>query len=236
MGDSSRIVYVLFNGELIEVDEYASFTKSGHYELIIEDSVGNTAYFHFYLMNHSTSEFVYEVPENYEISEVYRTNNGVRTPYMDAVDSTKTKLVLTQDGSYDIVLKNIYQDSTTNFSIEINNDLPAAKLVGCDENSVTTNDISLKDVAVDDIIEIYKDGELVARYDETSDNMFKSITEGGKYRIVVTNAQGVSKELCFTKKNIANTSLSILIIVGCIVVAGGFFIGLLLRNRSKFDE
>ena len=236
MGDSSRIVYVLFNGELIEVDEYASFTKSGHYELIIEDGVGNTAYFHFYLMNHSTSEFVYEVPENYEISEVYRTNNGVRTPYMDAVDSTKTKLVLTQDGSYDIVLKNIYQDSTTNFSIEINNDLPAAKLVGCDENSVTTNDISLKDVAVDDIIEIYKDGELVARYDETSDNMFKSITEGGKYRIVVTNAQGVSKELCFTKKNIANTSLSILIIVGCIVVSGGFFIGLLLRNRSKFDE
>ena len=236
LGDSSRITHVMYNGEYMEAKEDMSFTKSGHYELIIKDDVGNTAYFHFYLINHSTSTFNYEVPTNFEISEVYRTNNGVRSPYMDAVDSSKTQLILTQDGSYDVVLKNVYQDMTTNFSIDINNDLPVAKLDGCDENSVTTNDIGLKDLAYDDIIEIYKDGELIARYDENSDNAFKSITEGGKYRIVVTNAQGVSKELCFTKKNIANPALSILIISGCVIAAGGFFIGLLLRNRSKFDE
>lgn len=236
VNDTSYIKLLKYNGEIIDVNASMTFTKNGHYELIVEDAVNNTAYFHFYLINHSVSEFIYNVPSSYVISEVYRTYNDNRSPYLDAVSNDKKLLTLDLEGTYDIVLKNIYLDTTLNFQIVINKDVPQATLVGCDNNSVTMNDITVKDIKADDVVLVYKNGKLVARYDSDNGESFKAITLGGNYRIVITNAQGVSKELTFVKKNIANTPLSILIIILCMLAAGGFFIGLLLRNRSKFDE
>lgn len=234
--DTSYIKLLKYNGEIIEPNASLTFTKNGYYELIVEDEVKNTSYFHFYLINHSVSEFIYNVPTSYIISEVYRTYNDNRSPYLDAVSNDKLVLTLDLEGVYDVVLKNIYLDTTLNFQININKDIPQATLVGCDDNSVTMNDVNLKNIKDDDVVLVYKDGKLVARYDSDNGEVFKTITLGGNYRIVITNAQGVSKELTFVKKNIANTPLSILIIVLCMLAAGGFFIGLLLRNRSKFDE
>lgn len=234
--DTSFVKLLKFNGEIMDVNDNLTFTKTGHYELIVEDAVNNTAYFSFYLVNHAVCEFNYTVPSSYIINEVYRTASDGRYPYLDAVSNDLKVLNLELEGTYDVVLKNIYLDTTLNFQITINKDLPTATLVGVENHGVTMNDITLKDIKTDDVVLVYKNNELVAKYEYANGDTFKTITLGGNYKIVVTNAQGVSSELTFVKKDIANTPLSILIIIICILCAGGFFIGLLLRNRSKFDE
>mgnify|MGYP002511858512 CR=1 FL=1 len=63
-----------------------------------------------------------------------------------------------------------------------------------------------------------------------------TITEGGKYRIVVESEAGVQKEFHFVRKHVMNTagSIFILVVIGLSVI--GLFTGLVYRNKSKTDD
>ena len=63
-----------------------------------------------------------------------------------------------------------------------------------------------------------------------------TITEGGKYRIVVESEAGVQTELSLVRKHVMNTagSVFIMVIIGLSVI--GLFTGLVYRNKSKTDE
>ncbi|MCQ2399402.1 MAG: hypothetical protein MJ072_02725, partial [Clostridia bacterium] len=87
-----------------------------------------------------------------------------------------------------------------------------------------------------DTIEVYKDGKFVGKKLYSSVYDAPSFSDGGQYRVVITNLAGVSTEFTFTKKYVANTATSVVIIIGCLVAAAVVLIGLLYRNRSKTDR
>ena len=94
---------------------------------------------------------------------------------------------------------------------------------------------------IGDIIRVYcatKTGEeLVEEVEVTSlATKIPTVTEGGKYRIVVESEAGVQTELSFVRKHVMNTagSVFILVMIGLSVV--GLFTGLVYRNKSKTDE
>ena len=63
-----------------------------------------------------------------------------------------------------------------------------------------------------------------------------TVTEGGKYRVVIESEAGVQTELSFVRKHGMNTagSIFIMVIIGLFVV--GLFTGLVYRNKSKTDD
>ena len=79
--------------------------------------------------------------------------------------------------------------------------------------------------------------ELVEEIEITSlATKIPTITEGGKYRIVVESEAGVATELTFVRKHVMNTagSVFIMVVIGLAVV--GLFTGLVYRNKSKTDD
>ena len=114
-------------------------------------------------------------------------------------------------------------------------------MVGCNNGETTINDVSITGYKVGDRIRIYratKTGEeLVSEVEITSlATKIPTITEGGKYRIVVESEAGVQTELSFVRKHVMNTagSVFVMVIIGLAVV--GLFTGLVYRNKSKTDD
>jgi hypothetical protein len=113
--------------------------------------------------------------------------------------------------------------------------------VGCNNGETTINDVTFTGHKVGDIIAIYRETktgeELVDRVEITSPaTKVPTITEGGKYRIVVESEAGVQTELSLVRKHVMNTagSIFIMVIIGVSVI--GLFTGLVYRNKSKTDE
>ena len=63
-----------------------------------------------------------------------------------------------------------------------------------------------------------------------------TITEGGKYRIVVESEAGVQTELSLVRKHVMNTAGSVFIMVMIGIAVVGLFTGLVYRNKSKTDD
>jgi hypothetical protein len=102
------------------------------------------------------------------------------------------------------------------------------------------NDVSLSGCKIGDRILIYRatdmGEELVQEIVMTSSTTaMPTITEGGKYRIVVESEAGVSTELTFVRKHVMNTAGSVFIMVMIGLAVVGLFTGLIYRNKSKTD-
>ena len=231
--DDSTIKSVYKNG--IKMDEFSSksFTTTGYWEALIEDSVGNVAYFGFYLINNALSSFEYQAPFDYVISEVWFTNSkGERV----LLDKKGDKISLTDNGDYAIIIKSKESTSSYNFSVTIDDTLPQAKLKGVEDGGVTSDNVTLTGLKTGDIVEIYKDDILISTTNVSSSNIPPEITTGGKYRIVITNLAGAKIEYTFTRKQIANAATSIFIIVACLAVLVINTAGLIYRTRIKSDS
>ena len=63
-----------------------------------------------------------------------------------------------------------------------------------------------------------------------------TISEAGKYKIVVENEAGVTTEFTFERKYVPNVAGSVLIIILSLVCVGGLMVGLIWRNHSKTDD
>ena len=82
-----------------------------------------------------------------------------------------------------------------------------------------------------------KDGKLVKTVLITSEFIdAPTISEAGKYRIVVENEAGVQTELFFERRYVPNVAGSVLIIVLAMAAVAGLFVGLIWRNHSKTDD
>jgi hypothetical protein len=130
---------------------------------------------------------------------------------------------------------------STSFEFTVNTTAPTVSLVGCEIGETTINDVTLTGYKVGDVIKIYRAtdaGEkLVEQVEITSlATKIPTVTEGGKYRIVVESEAGVATELSFVRKHVMNTagSVFIMVMIGLSVV--GLFTGLVYRNKSKTDD
>ena len=233
-----KLVSAKLNGHILNTD-LLTFTKTGHYELLLQDRIGNVEYFHFYMIGHEINSFDYIAPEDYTISAAYYINkDGIKMNAIDKISDQNTHIDLSNvpEGTYEIQIKNKYDYSITVVTITIDKTIPQAVLAGCNNGDVTTKDISLDKLQNGDIVTVYKDDEIVQQVEIGVGKDMKTITEGGNYRIVIENKAGSVVEYNFEKLSIANGALSTLIIIGLVGIAGTFFAVLVLRNRSKNDE
>lgn len=237
-GDSSYIKYVYKDGSLVEDFDDTKFTGHGKWEILIADAVGNESYFTFQIITHKLSKFDYSVPYGYKITEIwYNSGYNDTISYMQYVTGEGTTINLTENGTYSVVMSSSTIGISSSFTIIINSVAPQIKLVGCNENETTLNDITISGYQVGDTIKVYKDNQLYKTVEIiTSSTDAPTITEGGDYKIVVTNEAGVSTSVSFVKKQILNTPGNVLIVVLILLVAVVVFIGLIYRQRSKVDE
>ena len=242
--DSAYIEKVSLNG-VIQTDFSGNkFTEDGKWELILSDDLGNREYFCFYIITRSQNGFEYSTPHEYHITEMWYDNgDGVKVSYMSFVNHTDftSSFNFTENGKYTVVMSSDVTGMKSIFDFTVNTTAPDVSLVGCNNGETTINDVTLSGYKVGDTIRVYratKTGEqLVEEVEITSlSTKIPTITEGGKYRIIVESEAGVQTELSLVRKHVMNTagSVFILIIIGLSVI--GLFTGLIYRNKSKTDD
>lgn len=231
--DNSRITSVFRNGEKVEGYSSNIFTLTGHWEIVIEDQIGNISYEEFYILNNGLSEFTYKAPFDFEVTEVWRIKaDGTR----EMLNYRGKEITLVDDGDYVIIVSNTKTISTFNFTVTIDSTKPTAKLVGADNDGVTSQDVTLSGLRVGDVIKVYKDGQLISTTTVALSTETPVINTGGRYKITVTNVQGVTVEYNFVRKSIANVAGSVFVIITAGVLVAGIAFGLVYHTKLKTDD
>ena len=232
--DGSHIKYVVRDGELLPEYSSATFSATGHYEIIIEDMVGNQSYEEFTILNNSLATFTYTAPFEYEVTEVSRIGKDGKAESIEVIK--KASITLDQNGDYLVVVSSTKTSTSFNFSVSIDNTPPTATLVGVDDGGITARDVTLSGLKVGDVVKIYKDGELISTTTMTISTESPTINSGGKYKVQVTNLQGVTVEYAFTRKAVTNVAGSIFFIVTSALIVIGLGIGLAYHTKLKTDD
>ena len=231
--EGSKIKYVVRNGELMADYNSTTFTVTGHYEILIEDAIGNQSYKEFTIINNELATFDYAAPFEFEVSEVWRINaDGSR----EMLNVRGPKIHLEVNGDYVVVVTSTKTTSSFNFTVTINNAPPTAELVGATNGEVTARDVTLTGLRNGDVVKIYKDGELFSTTTIGVSTETPTINTGGQYRVTVTNVQGVTIEFTFTRKAVTNVAGSIFFIVTSFLAVVGLGIGLIYHTRLKTDD
>ena len=241
--DSISIERVLKDGVAQNI-EGNKFNEDGKWEFILCDGLGNKAYFSFYVVTHSRNGFAYTTPYEYIINEIwYDSGDGVKIAYIGFVnqDVHSSSFEFTENGTYTVVMTSEVTGHSSTFTFTVNTSAPNVSLVGCNSGETTLNDVSVTGCKVGDRIKLYKEtdtGEkLIQEIAVTSQStQMPTVTEGGKYRIVVESEAGVATELTFVRRHVMNTAGSVFIMTVIGIAVIGLFTGLVYRNKSKTDE
>ena len=242
--DSAYIEKVLRNGVLQSDFTGNRFSENGKWELILSDKLGNKAYFCFYIITRNQNGFAYTTPYEYRITELWYDNgDGVKVSYLGFVNHTEftSSFDFKENGNYSVVMTSDVSGMTSMFDFSIDTTAPEVSLVGCGLAETTINDVTIAGYEVGDLITVYRltdmGEEVVEKVEVLSlSTKIPTITEGGKYRVVVESEAGVSTELTFVRKHVMNTAGSVFIMVIIALAVVGLFTGLIYRNKSKTDD
>lgn len=234
--DNAYVKKVFHNNALIEYDG-ETFTERGKWELILADDAGNETYFRFYILYGKLDGFSYNTPHDYMITSVIWEMKDSISDAMETVKKGGSCLEATENGTYTVTMQSAITGDIQTFSFTIDNTPPQVELVGCTLNEKTINNVTVKGCSVGDTVYVYKNGELIktVRIDSEYTDA-PTISESGKYRIVVESEAGVKTELFFERKYVPNAAGSILIIVLALAAVAGLLVGLVWRNHSKTDD
>ena len=234
--DNAYVKKVFHNNVLVEYDG-ETFTERGKWELILADDAGNETYFRFYILYGKLDGFSYNTPHDYVITSVIWEMKDSVSDAMETVKKGGLRLEATENGTYTVTMQSAITGDIQTFSFTIDNTPPQVELVGCTLNEKTINNVTVKGCSVGDTVYVYKNGELIktVRIDSEYTDA-PTISESGKYRIVVESEAGVKTELFFERKYVPNAAGSILIIVLALAAVVGLLVGLVWRNHSKTDD
>jgi len=236
--DTTYITKTYYNDVLVE-DVYETYSKAGKWSFIIEDLAGNKTMFEFFIITHDLSVFEYTSPNNYKITELwYNAGDGILVDYMSYVvdKDSNSEFIIDENGSYTVVMTSMAFNNVIDFSFTINKSLPNVKLNGCLEGEKTLNSVTIDGVQIGDIVTVYKDNKLYKTVEVLDKSDIPTISEGGRYEIVVTNQAGMSTTLKFVRTKVPNVAGSVLIIIVSLLAVIGIVIGTVLRNRQKIDD
>ena len=242
--DTAYIERVLKDGVVLKDFTGYTFTEDGRWEVIVADQLGNRAYFCFYIISRQQNGFSYTSPYEYHITGLwYDGGDGIKTSYMSFVEHTDStsSFDFIENGTYVVTMASDITGEISTFEFTVNTVPPEVTLVGCNPGETTINDVTVTGLKVGDSIKIYKTtdmGEKLVKEVEITSlaTQIPTVTEGGKYRIVVESEAGVATELHFVRKHVMNTSGSVFIMILVGVAAAGLFAGLVYRNKSKTDD
>ena len=231
--DECYIRYVFKDGKLVSDYSSQTFNSTGHWELLIEDAIGNQTYESFYIINNELAVFNYKAPYEYEVTEVWKVESEDSRTLLPI---TGQSITLNENGSYVVVVTSTKTTASFNFTVTINDTPPTATLVGAENGGVTARDVHLTGLKAGDVVKVYKNGELIQTTTVGISANSPVINSSGTYRIEVTNIQGVTAEYEFTRKAIASASASVFIIITCVIAMAGLTFGLIYHTKLKTDE
>jgi hypothetical protein len=173
----------------------------------------------------------------------YDAGDGINVSYLPFVnhDAYTSSFNFTDNGRYTVVMTSSVSGKSSTFEFTVNTNAPEVSLVGCNNGETTINDVTFAGCKIGDRIMIYRETEngeeLVSEIEITSlSTKIPTVTEGGKYRVVIESEAGVQTMLSFVRKHVMNTAGSIFIMVVIGLSVAGLFTGLVYRNKSKTDD
>ncbi|MDY6367017.1 MAG: hypothetical protein SPL13_00650, partial [Clostridia bacterium] len=143
--DNSSIKTLVKNGKLISDYDSNVFSSTGHYEMLIEDLIGNQAYAEFYILNNSIGEFEYFAPYGYEIKEVWKADGSENSKLIETDDDY---ILLDQNGDYVVLVAGKEILSSFRFTVTVDNTPPTAVLEGVENGGTTARNVSIKGLKV----------------------------------------------------------------------------------------
>ena len=237
--DTAKLDLIVLNGEEYDTSKSVGFGDCGKWEFIVSDDIGNKAYYYFYVIPRALSNFEYESPYAYRITDVtFDSGDGIAVSYTNLVTNNVNRnnstMKFEESGIYQVTVSSVATAAYFTFDVTIDKTPPKAELIGVTVGKLTANNVSLAGCSVGDTVEVYKDGKLIQTVTVTSNSTkMPEITEKGDYKIVVTNAAGNQQEFEFARKYTANVATSVVVVVFFLLVSFALTVILVMRKRKK---
>jgi hypothetical protein len=165
-GDESTYKKVLKDGNIQEDYSSSYFTETGKWEILLQDKVGNTSYFNFYIITHSLSTFEYTTPYEYKITDLkFDDGSGSKVNRIadvtSSTDNLHSECKFNENGTYYVSMKNSNTGSIKTFQIYIDKNAPKVTLNGVLNGESTSKDVTISGYSEGDTIKVYKDNVLI---------------------------------------------------------------------------
>ncbi len=232
-GEAVMVKEVVRDGVLVESNAM-SFAAHGFYRVILEDKIGNTTQLEFNIINHPMRSFTYEAHSGFAISQVFFNLNGQKISYASAIATNASGnycYTFDSDGSYDIELWHIETNEYYTFSLDIDNVAPKATTIGVENGGITRSNVKFDGLAMGDMVEIWKNGELISTMTVKSDGETPEISEPGQYTVVIRDFAGNSVSYTFEREYTTNAAANAMICLLLIGISAGGIV--FLRTRGK---
>lgn len=232
--DSITFVRVLLDGEEIKAPDDGIFSACGHYEVLVQDSIGNSRTVCFDILNKHTKMASITAPSGYALSQVWFFVDGFKISYVGNVvtnDVGNQVYSMDRDGTYEIDLLHLETNTVTTLTFMVDNESPTAILKGAEPGTTTRNDVTLEGLSKGDTVQIYRDGALYATFLSDGSARPPAISEAGEYHIVITDLAGNTVSYDFVRAFTTNTASNIFIILFLLLTAFGGL--LLIRLKGK---
>ncbi len=233
VGEVLTVKEIVRDGALVESNAM-TFAAHGFYRIILEDKVGNITQLEFDIINHPMKSFTYEAHPGFAISQVFFNLNGQKISYASAIATNASGnycYAFDADGSYDIELWHIESNEYYTFNVDIDNVAPKATAIGVKNGGVTRSNVKFAGLVSGDIVEIYKNGELISTVTIKRDGETPEISDPGQYSIVIKDLAGNLINYTFEREYTTNAAANAMI---CLLLVGTSALGIVfLRGRGK---
>ncbi len=235
-GEQISIISAKRDGEEYPTDSM-NFKEHGYYEVTLGDPVGNTTVVRFYIITHAFNDFAYVAEDGFAITEVWFTVDGFRLSYVGDVivdEQGRQTYRLGEEGTYELAITDLVLEKTSRFTVSIDKIAPTATLVGVENGGVTREGVTLNDLQIGDLVEVYKNGELIFSQRVTSEVVDPPMIESwGDFRIVVTDEAGNSIEYTFEKQFATNLATNVIILMMMLLAVAGAMMYLYLGKKVR---
>jgi len=240
-GDSATIKVAFLNGVKVGEGDGFNFQQNGKWEVVITDKAGNESLFSFYVYTHEINRLDFYEPQDYSFTDIWYTATGSGRVSMNSSvineDGGVNHFVFDKAGTYTIVMNSDLTGALTTFTLDISETLPTATLNGVENGGATIESVLIANTKKDDKVYVYHNGSSKPTvYEIAYDGEKVEISDEGEYVVVVKNRAENEVSFAFTKKHVANTAGSVLIIFMMVVIVAGLFAGMTYRNKSRVDK
>ncbi len=233
--ESVTIKEVLCNGELIEHTGKV-FSDHGFYTVTIQDSIGNTSTVEFDVIKHPMQSFKYSAHSDFAISQIFMNVDGQKISYAANIfvdENGRYSYDFLVDGSYDVELWHIESDRYYTFHVDIDNIAPEVTLEGVRNGGMTRQNVKLVGLMANDVVEIWRDGELISTQTVGNSGGLAEISDPGGYKVVIRDQAGNLVEYTFVREYTTNTASNVMICMLLILFSASGVILLYGRGRIR---
>lgn len=194
-------------GSDVEYEIGTAITTPGKYTFVVTDAIGNTSERTFTIVKPLVNKFEHNFDDMEGFEQVLVNGEDKRLNY--------GTLELFNDGTYEVGV--VANGQTYTFTVTVDGTKPTIKLSGVENGGKTETEVVISDLSEKGEVTVYLNGEKLLY------KLGDSLTQQGKYQVVVQDECGNTTEYSFEIKDdhtFAFTALAIIAVVGvagCVV-------------------